>query len=451
MMREEVVVPVAEEEVVVDDIMSISDTDTESSDEHLDHDDNDDHQPVFDQPGQLVSPLDIKASRKHALLRLRCRVEDAILGGYIYGKNKNKSLSVKTITEDLTGISLWGVPLLPSEDNTRTDIVLLNFLRAKDYGVYDAYKMMRKTLRWRREFRVTEILDEKLFSPDLEKLWYNDDGKDREGRLLCYNVFRNIKNKELEEEIWGRHNHHHECLRWRIHILEKAIQQLEFKQGGVNSVVMITDLGNSPGNAWKEVRWINRKMMSLVHDHYPGIIYKNIFINVPVWFSTVHALNLRMITQRSKNAFIFVKPSKVTETLLKYISPENLLAEYGGLKKDKDVEFSTDDKVLEISIKPCSFCLIKMPVKEVEVTITWDLIVVGNEVSYREEFIPDDDCSYRVLLQEDKKMVESVRNSFHIREEGRIVITIDNPTYKKKTAFYRYKTKPSVPLYMCLK
>lgn len=271
-MREEAVVPIAEEDIN-DDVMS-SDNDTES-DDHPDHDDDNQH--ISDQPaGQLASSLDIKSSRKNALLRLRCRVEDAILGGYIYGKNKNKLLSVKTITEDLTGISLWGVPLLPSQDNTRTDIVLLNFLRAKDYGVYDAFKMMRKTLRWRREFRVSEILDEKQFSPDLENLWYNDNGKDKEGRLLCYNVFRNIKNKELEEEIWGRHNHHHECLKWRVHIIEKAIKQLEFKQGGVNSVLMITDLGNSPGNAWKEVRWINRKMMSLVHDHYPGIIYKNV-------------------------------------------------------------------------------------------------------------------------------------------------------------------------------
>ncbi|PHU22633.1 hypothetical protein BC332_07740 [Capsicum chinense] len=443
-MREEAVVPVAED--IIDDTMS-SDNDAEL-DDNLDHDDN---EHTVDQPGQLVSSLDIKSSRRNALLRLRCRVEDAILGGYIYGKNKNKLLSVKTITEDLTGISLWGVPLLPSKDNARTDIVLMNFLRAKDYGVYDAFKMIRKTLRWRREFRVFEILDQEKFSPDLENMWYIDNGKDKEGRLLCYNVFRNIKNKELEEEIWGRHNHNYECLRWRVHIMEKSTQQLEFKQGGVNSVLMIIDLGNSPGNAWKEVRWINRKMMNLVHDHYPGIIYKNIFINVPVWFATVHALNLRMITQRSKNAFIFVKPSKVTETLLKYISPENLLAEYGGLKRENNVEFSTDDKVLEISIKPCSFGLIKMPVKEVEVTITWDLTVVGNEVIYKEEFIPDDDCSYRVLVQEDKKMVESVRNSFHIREEGKIVITIDNPTYKKKTAFYRYKTKPSVPMYMYLK
>lgn len=41
------------------------------------------------------------------------------------------------------------------------------------------------------------------------------------------------------------------------------------------------------------------------------------------------------------------------------------MAEYGGLKRENNVEFSTDDKVLEISIKPCSFGLIKMPVKEV--------------------------------------------------------------------------------------
>lgn len=333
-MREEAVVPVAEEEMD-DDSMS-SDDDTESDDYNDDEDNQ--HISESDQPvGQLALPLDIKSSRKDALLRLRIRVEDAILGGYIYGKNKNN----KTITEDLTGISLWGVPLLPSEDNTRTDIVLLNFLRAKDYGVYDAYKMMRKTLRWRREFRVSEILDEKQFSPHLENFWCLDNGRDKEGRLLFYNMFKYMKNKELEEEIWGRHNHLHDCLRWRVHIIEKVIQQLEFKQGGVNSVLMITDLGNSPGNAGKEVRWINRKMMNLVHDLYPGIVYKNvreisplilffntglnlilgrilqILINVPVWFSTVNALHLRMITQRSKNTFMFVKPSKVTHTLLK--------------------------------------------------------------------------------------------------------------------------------------
>lgn len=84
-------------------------------------------------------------------------------------------------------------------------------------------------------------------------------------------------------------------------------------------------------------------------------------------------------------------------------------------------------------------------------TITWDLMVVGNEVSYKEEFVPEDDCSYNVLVQSDKKMTGLARNSFHIREPGEIVINIHNLTSKKKRAFYRYKTKPSVPIYKALK
>ncbi|MCD9640980.1 hypothetical protein HAX54_026776, partial [Datura stramonium] len=148
----------------------------------------------------------------------------------------------------------------------------------------------------RRDFRVSEILDEKQFSPDLEKLWYTDiNGKDRgEGRvLLWYNVFRNIENKEVKGDLGARHNHHYECLRW------------------------------------------------------------------------------------------------------------------------------SDDKVTEISMKPCSIGLIKLPIKEeVEVTIA-GFDSGGNEVSYERRIHTDDDCSYGVLL-EDKKMVESVRIGFRIEKKGRL-------------------------------
>lgn len=81
----------------------------------------------------------------------------------------------------------------------------------------------------------------------------------------------------------------------------------------------------------------------------------------------------------------------------------------------------------------------------------WDLTVLGWEVTYKEEFVPDDECSYRILLQKEKKMTESVRNSFYINEPGKLVITITNGTFKKKRVFYRYKTKPTVPMYVFLK
>lgn len=79
------------------------------------------------------------------------------------------------------------------------------------------------------------------------------------------------------------------------------------------------------------------------------------------------------------------------------------------------------------------------------------MTVVGDEVTYKEEFIPIDDCSYKVLIKKEKKMEKGARNSFYIREPGNIVITIGNGTFKKRKVFYRYNTKPCVPVYMITK
>lgn len=83
---------------------------------------------------------------------------------------------------------------------------------------------------------------------------------------------------------------------------------------------------------------------------------------------------------------------------------------------------------------------------QVGVTMTWDVAAVDWDVAYKEEFIPDDEGSYKVLMREerDRKGVESLTNSFHISEPGKIVITIDNSSFQKKRIFYRYKTKPTV-------
>ena len=83
--------------------------------------------------------------------------------------------------------------------------------------------------------------------------------------------------------------------------------------------------------------------------------------------------------------------------------------------------------------------------------MVWDLSVVGWDVSYKEEFVPDDEGSYKILLQNQKRMGESVRNSFYISEPGKILITIHNGTFKKKRVLYRSKAKPTVPMYIFLK
>lgn len=72
------------------------------------------------------------------------------------------------------------------------------------------------------------------------------------------------------------------------------------------------------------------------------------------------------------------------------------------------------------------------------VTAFWSMTVVGFEVSYKEEFIPNDDCSYQILIQKEMRMGKSITSSFYVREPGKIVVSIKNGTPKNKLALCRH-------------
>ena len=220
--------------------------------------------------------------KKKALLEFRCRVEDAILGNYLLGKPNKFLPRNETIkqTEILRQITLWGVPLLPSKGHEGTDIVLLKFLRAKDFKVHEAFNMLRRTLKWRKEYKTDEILDEKLGLSDLENKVMYLNSKDKEGRPLCYNVYEAFRDRESYKKAFGSEEKREEFLRWRIQFMEKGIKNLSFKDGGVNSMVQITDLKNSPGPAMKELRSVSKKALVLLQENYPELIHKNVSLKL---------------------------------------------------------------------------------------------------------------------------------------------------------------------------
>ncbi|XP_051141976.1 patellin-4-like [Andrographis paniculata] len=397
-------------------------SDTESYDEDENH----------DQDENLRDEAETTGSKTDALVEFRRIVEEAILSNSLIVRENDVGADYNSRLKD---IIMWGVPLLPSTGHNGTDAVLLKFLKFRHYKVRKAFSSLQQTLKWRADFLVDE--DHKLA---IDSLWFTN-GRDNEGRPLFYTVVMRKRFANI-----GDRNTNLGYFRWRIRCVEKGIQSLDFSPGGVDSFVQIIDFKNAPGNVNREIRLTYKRMLTLLKEHYPGIVHTTLVVNVPAWFLAFNTLNLRYIAQKGNNRFIFVKPSKVTETLLKYATIENILIQYGGLKRVNDTEFSMDDKVLETDIKATSTEQITIPFNEAEITVTWDVTVVGYDVTYREEFIPEDDGSYKVLLQE-KKMVESIRNSFYIREPGKIVITIVNLTYAKKKVFYRYKSSPVVPVY----
>ena len=389
-------------------------------------------------------PLAMTISKKKLLYEFRCKVEDAILNNYMFRKETFQFSGATKNKEYLNGLTLWGVPILPSRGHESTDVVLMKFLEAKHFKLSEAFNLLQRTLKWRMEMGMEELLDEKLGS-DLDELGHIGNAKAIKGHSLCYKTYGIYKNKDVYKERFESDDKYEDYLRWNIQFVERCVQTLDLRPGGSNSIILIVDLKDAPTPLIRELPILYKKTMSLFQDYYPGIIYRHIILNAPLWLLTFHAFQVRHLTQRNRGKFVFVRPLSVSKTLLKFIAPENLPVQYGGLKHEHDDElFPSNRRVLHQKVKPGTVECIQISVREAGMTVFWDLTVAGFEVSYKEEFIPDDDCSYQILIQKEKKLVKTIRNSFHVREPGKIVLYIENQTYTNKTVFCRHLIKPTV-------
>lgn len=160
----------------------------------------------------------------------------------------------------------------------------------------------------------------------------------------------------------------------------------------------------------------------------------------------------------------------------RYIAAEELPVHYGGLKREDESDFSTEDASAEITVYQSSSETIQIPVPEVcalkknlfnlmatiyqtrnhnnmlmvdakqaGTTLMWEVTVLGWEVHYKEEFFPTDEGSYGIIIQKGRRVGAqegSLRNSFTNSEPGNVVLTIENGSLmKKKRVCYRYKVK----------
>ncbi|KAJ4835346.1 hypothetical protein Tsubulata_049208 [Turnera subulata] len=336
-------------------------------------------------------------------------------------------------------VFIWGIPLLGDE---KSDVILLKFLRARDFKVKDAFAMIKNTVKWRKEFGIDSLLDEDLGN-ELEKAVYMH-GADKEGHPVCYNVFGAFQDKELYQNCFADDEKRKKFLRWRIQFLEKSIRKLDFSPTGISTIVQVNDLKNSPVFA-VALRQATNQALALLQDNYPEFVAKQVFINVPWWYLAFNRMISPFLTQRTKSKFVFAGPSKSAETLFKYIAPELVPVQYGGLSREGEQEFSAADSVIEVTIKPTSKHQIEFPVSE-SGTLVWELRVVGWEVSYGAEFVPSADDGYTVIVSKARKVTATdepvITDTFKVGEPGKIVLTLDNQTSKKKKLLYRSKTKP---------
>ena len=166
-------------------------------------------------------------------------------------------------------VYIWGIPLLGDE---RSDVILLKFLRARDYKVKDAFTMLKNTVKWRKEFGIDSLIEEDLGS-DWEKVVFTH-GVDKDGHPVCYNVFGEFQNKELYQKTFVDEEKRSKFIKWRIQFLEKSIRKFDFNPTGISTIVQVNDLKNSPFFLNKEL--VTGQAIQLLQDNYPEFLAKQV-------------------------------------------------------------------------------------------------------------------------------------------------------------------------------
>ncbi|XP_072983838.1 patellin-6 [Typha latifolia] len=343
-------------------------------------------------------------------------------------------------------ISIWGVPISEAEDE-RSDVVLLKFLRARDYSARDAHAMLVRCAEWRAEFGADGVVEEELGFKELEEVVAYMHGWDRGGHPVCYNAYGVFKDKEMYDRVFGDADKLSRFLRWRVQVMERGVRMLQLRPGGVNSIIQVTDLKDMPK---RELRAASNHILSLFQDNYPELVASKVFINVPWYFSMLYAMVSPFLTERTKSKFVIAREGNVAETLYKFIRPEFVPVQYGGLSRPGDLENGPPKPASEFTVKGGEKVLLEIDGIEAGATITWDLVVGAWDLEYGAEYVPTAEDSYTLCVEKTRRIPatadEPIHNVFTAREAGKMVLSIDNSTSRKrKVAAYRYFVrKPSV-------
>ncbi|XP_010414836.1 PREDICTED: patellin-1-like [Camelina sativa] len=341
-------------------------------------------------------------------------------------------------------VSIWGVPLLPLLQDERSDVILTKFLRARDFKVKEALTMLKNTVQWRKENKIDELVESggEEEASEFEKMVFAH-GVDKEGHAVIYSSYGEFQNKELfsdKEKL-------NKFLNWRIQLQEKCVRAIDFSNPEAkSSFVFVSDFRNAPGLGKRALWQFIRRAVKQFEDNYPEFAARELFINVPWWYIPYYKTFGSIITSpRTRSKMVLAGPSKSADTIFKYIAPEQVPVKYGGLSKE--VPANTVETVTEAIVKPAGNYTIELPASEA-CTLSWELRVLGADVSYGAQFEPTTEGSYAVIVSKTRKIGSTdepvITDSFKVGEPGKIVITIDNQTSKKKKVLYRFKTQPKV-------
>lgn len=239
-------------------------------------------------------------------------------------------------------------------ENIRNEI-LLKFLVADKYDVELARSRIIKTLNWRNEFQPLKAGFEETFPDELNLLGSITNFGDVKNnlRVTTWNLYGNLKNPKLIFQKYGGENSKemlpgNPFLRWRIGMMEQALQFIDFTDPDFNRIAQIQDTNNvSMFSIDLGMKKGMRDIIQIFGDNYPELLSVKFFVNVPYIMGWVFAFlkAIGVIDEETLKKFQVFNHGNLT----RFYPSANLPKSYGGQKDETifDINIIKESKLRE--------------------------------------------------------------------------------------------------------
>ncbi|ORY98832.1 CRAL-TRIO domain-containing protein [Syncephalastrum racemosum] len=239
---------------------------------------------------------------------------------------------LKAAFDNETPYTLWNVKLDKDSTDERLSVLLVKFLRAREHNVEIAAEMLTNTLRWRKEFKADEILEESFDQEVFGSVGYTYE-TDKDGRPVCYNFYGDLD----QEKVFGDVQR---FVRWRVQLMEKSVQLVDLEK--VDSMIQVHDYnGVSMFGRSANSKAATKEIIKIMQDNYPEYLALKYFVNIPWWGSKIYNLIKSILPETTTRKFRVCSSDELLDTLTQQIPKENLPAVYvSGNGKKKEVSSS---------------------------------------------------------------------------------------------------------------
>ncbi|PNF14249.1 hypothetical protein B7P43_G12208 [Cryptotermes secundus] len=219
------------------------------------------------------------------------------------------------------------------------DLFLLRWLRARNFNVEAAEKMLRDSLRWRDNWEVEKLRD--WVPPEVMQKYYPSgiSGYDKEGAPVIIVPFAGL-------DMWGMMHciNKSDFIKMTIKTLEMymsiAREQAEKFGNEASKLICVMDMENFNIRqyAWRPAGEVVVALVQMYEANYPEILKACYIINAPKVFAIAFAVVKNFMNEHTLRKIQIIKsdPQKWQPILLASIEPDQLPAHFGGTLTDPD-------------------------------------------------------------------------------------------------------------------